>query len=87
MLEGSLAPALLVVSCGGDERNTKAEVPTVSPGGSVQEGIFVVAVVVVVDHLHFVLKSTDIRKGLDNMAQRPAACGINTSGDIVDQEQ
>lgn len=62
MLEGSLVPALLVVSCGRDERNTKAEVPTVSPGGSVQEGIFVVAVVV--DNLHFVLKPTDLRKGL-----------------------
>lgn len=38
--EGSCALAIVAVSCRGDERKTKAEVPTASPWGSVEEGFF-----------------------------------------------
>lgn len=40
VFKGSCALAIAVVSCRGDDRKTKAEVPTASPWGSVEEGIF-----------------------------------------------
>lgn len=67
VFEGSCAPAIVAVSCRGDERKTKAEVPTASSWGSVEEGIFFLNVC---DLLHFFSKPIGIRKDLDNIGRR-----------------